>query len=58
MLALEAVEPAPLVGPCQLLRGFLREVEVCAAAPLLDVIAFAADRSISAAYSRIASNIT
>ena len=44
MLALEAVEPAPLVGARQLRRGFLRQVEVGAAAPFLDVIALAADR--------------
>ena len=44
MLALEAVEPAPLVGARQLRRGFLRQVEVGAAAPLLDVVALAAGR--------------
>ena len=44
MLALETVEPAPLVGAGQLRRGLLREVEVRAATPLLDVVAFAAGR--------------
>ena len=42
VLALEAVEPAPLIGARELRRRLLRQVEECPAAALLDVLAFAA----------------
>ena len=44
MLALEPIEPAPLVGARELRRGFLGQVEVGPAAPFLDVVALAAGR--------------